>query len=105
MQSIINQLPVTFRENLGLSLGLILLGMLSAKLLLMLYSSVRAAFFEREQRRLSREHLKLQVKVAAAQLKQAEQSKALWNGIRKFKIVKKIKECHDVFSFYLEPHD
>jgi hypothetical protein len=79
--------------------------MLSAKLLLMLYSSVRAAFFEREQRRLSREHLKLQVKVAAAQLKQAEQSKALWNGIRKFQIAKKIKECHDVFSFYLEPHD
>ena len=105
MQSIINQLQGVFRENIGLSLGLILVGMLSVKLLLMLYSSVRAVFFEREQRRLSREYLKLQVKAAAAQLKQVEQSRALWNGIRKFKIAKKVKECHDVFSFYLAPHD
>ena len=38
----------------GLSIGLILIGILSAKLVLMLYSSLRAVFFELEQRRLSR---------------------------------------------------
>jgi uncharacterized protein len=105
MQSIINQFQSAFRENIGLSLGLLLLGMLSAKLLLILYSSLRATYFEREQRHLSRERLKLQVKAAAAQLKEAEQSKALWNGIRKFQISRKMKECHDVYSFYLTPHD
>lgn len=105
MQSIINQIPAVFRENIGLSIGLLLVGMLSAKLLLMLYSSLRAVFFEREQRRLSRERLQLQIKAAAAQLREAEQSKALWNGIRKFQIAKKIKECDDVYSFYLAPHD
>jgi ferredoxin-NADP reductase len=105
MQSIINQLHALLRSNPGLLFGLVLLGILTIKLVLMLYSSARAIFFEREQRRLSRESLKLQVKAAAAQLKQVEQSKALWNGIRKFQIAKKIKECHDVYSFYLAPHD
>src|SRR5690606_6045691 len=105
MQFIINQIPAVFRENIGLSIGFLLVGMLSAKSFLILYSSLRAVYFEREQRRLSRERLKLQVKTAAAQLKQVEQSKALWNGIRKFQIAKKVKECHDVYSFYLTPHD
>ncbi|MEO5802126.1 MAG: 2Fe-2S iron-sulfur cluster-binding protein [Verrucomicrobiota bacterium] len=105
MQSIINQFQTVVRENIGLSLGLILLGMLASKLLLMLYSSARAIFHEREQRQLSRERLKLMVKAAAAQLREAEQSKALWNGVRKFQIARKVKECEDVFSFYLAPHD
>lgn len=105
MQSIIDQLRSGITGNIGLSLGLALLAILAIKLLLMLYSSLRAVFFEREQQHLSRERLKLQVKSAAAQFKQADQSKALWNGYRKFQIAKKIRECEDVFSFYLAPHD
>jgi ferredoxin-NADP reductase len=71
----------------------------------MVFSSVRALFHEREQQRLSRERLQLQINAAAAQIKEVEHIKSLWNGYRKFKIAKKIKECHDVFSFYLTPHD
>ncbi|MEO7300366.1 MAG: 2Fe-2S iron-sulfur cluster-binding protein [Verrucomicrobiota bacterium] len=105
MQSIIQRLQSLFDGSTGLLIGWILLGALLLKVVLMLYSSLRAVFFEREQRCLSREYLKLQVKAAAAQLQQAEQSKALWNGYRKFQIAKKIKECEDVYSFYLAPHD
>ncbi len=105
MQSIIQRLHSAFAGNIGLTLGSILIGALLLKILLMLYSSARAVFFEREQRRLSRERLKLQIKAAASQLREVEQNKSLWNGIRKFQIAKKIKECQDVYSFYLAPHD
>ncbi len=105
MQSIIEKLQSIFSGNVGLALGWILLGALLLKIILMIYSSLRAVFYEREQRRLSRDWLKLMVKTAAAHLREAEQTKALWNGIRKFQIAKKIKECEDVYSFYLAPHD
>ena len=105
MQSIIDQIQAVLGDHVGLLFGLFLHGVLTLKLLLMLYSSVRAVFHERNQQQLSREHLKLLVKTAAAQFREAEQSKALWNGFRKFQIAKKIKECEDVFSFYLAAHD
>ena len=105
MQSIIEKLSSISGGNAALAFGWILLGALLIKLALMLYSSLRAVFFEREQRLLARERLKLMVKTAAAQLHDTVQSKALWNGIRKFQISKKLKECEDVYSFYLTPHD
>ncbi len=105
MQSIIDQIRDAAGEHGLLFIGLLLLGGLGVKLLLMLYSSIRAVFHEKGQQQLSREHLKLLVKTAAAQLREAEQSKALWNGFRKFQIAKKIKECDDVYSFYLAAHD
>lgn len=105
MQSIIPNLQSIFTENFGLTLGCVLLGLILLKIVLMVYSSLRAVVFEREQRQLSRERLKLEIKAAATQLKHVEQSKALWNGYRKFQIAKKVKECNDVYSFYLTPHD
>ncbi|MEO6181975.1 MAG: FAD-binding oxidoreductase, partial [Verrucomicrobiota bacterium] len=105
MQSIIDQIRAVLGDPVGLLFGLLLLGVLTLKLLLMLYSSLRAVFHERNQQQLSREHLKLLIKTAAAQFREVEQSKALWNGYRKFQITKKVRECEDVYSFYLSPHD
>lgn len=34
-----------------------------------------------------------------------EKTELSWNGYRKFTLKKKIAECRDVCSFYLEPHD
>lgn len=36
---------------------------------------------------------------------ETEKTNLSWNGYRKFKIVSKEKEAHDIFSFYLSPHD
>jgi len=105
MQSIIEKLQTIFNGNIGLILGCILLGALSLKIFLMVCSSLSTSYHERQQRRLSRDRLQLMVKTAAAQLREAEQTKALWNGYRKFQIAKKVKECADVYSFYLAPHD
>ena len=36
---------------------------------------------------------------------ETEQIELSWNGFRKFKIISKVKETHDITSFYLSPHD
>ncbi|PYI89885.1 MAG: hypothetical protein DME26_00020 [Verrucomicrobia bacterium] len=105
MQSLIEKLTAITGNNIGLTVGWILIGGLLVQTALMLYSSLRRVFFERFQRRASRQRLQLLVKAAAAQWREAEQAKLLWNGFRKFRVARKVFECEDVFSFYLAPHD
>lgn len=105
MQPIIDQLQTALRGNLALLIGCVLVGLLTLQVLLMLYVMLRRIYFDREQRRLSRERLQLLIKAAKDQCREVEQVKLLWNGYRKFQVVEKINECDDVYSFYLAPHD
>lgn len=105
MQSLIAKLQAAFAGNVGVSIGLLIIAALAAQILLVFFTSVRRAFYEREQHSLSRQRLQLLVKAAAAQAKEAEQVKLVWNGYRKFRVARKVFECHDVYSFYLAPHD
>src|SRR5207247_8136116 len=59
----------------------------------------------RVQRALARVQLREEIKAAKLRCQEVEQIKLLWNGCRKFQVVKKIRECHEVDSFYLAPHD
>jgi uncharacterized protein len=105
MQSLIAKLQAVFAGNVGVSLGLLIIAALAAQILLTLFVSVRRVFYEREQQNLSRQRLQLLVKAAAAKAKEADQIKLVWNGYRKFRVARKVLECHDVYSFYLAPHD
>jgi len=105
MQSFIDKFQSAVSGELGLTLAFLLLGALTAQVLLLLLSSLRRSFYEREQHRLSRQRLQLQVKAAMSQSREAEQIKMLWNGYRKFRVARKVLECADVYSFYLSPHD
>lgn len=105
MQSLILQLHGALGGNPGLILGYALLAVLLLHALVLGFGTVRRVYGEREQRRLSRERLLLDIKAAKFQHQELEQSRALWNGFRKFQVVKKISECSDVASFYLAPHD
>jgi ferredoxin-NADP reductase len=105
MQPLIDKLASITGNNIGLTIGWVLVGALLAHTALVLYSSVRRIFFERQQRRASRERLQLLVKAAATQWREAEQAKLLWNGYRKFRVARKVSECEDIYSFYLSPHD
>src|SRR5690349_8277178 len=105
MQTIFNKLQAMLQGNMVLLVGYILLGMLLFQGLLLLYFSFRRIYFEREQQQLSRERLRLLIKVAAMQCHEAEQTKLVWNGYRKFQVAKKVNECREVCSFYLKPHD
>lgn len=105
MQSLIAKLQAAFAGNVGVSVGFLIIAALAAQVLLVFFTSVRRVFYEREQQNLSRERLQLLVKAAALKAKEAEQVKLLWNGYRKFRVARKVFECHDVYSFYLAPHD
>ncbi|HWF20157.1 MAG TPA: FAD-binding oxidoreductase, partial [Verrucomicrobiae bacterium] len=91
--------------NTALVLGYILLAIILIEGCLVIYLTLRRIYFQREQQRLTRERLRLLVKAAALQCREAEQGKLVWNGYRKFRVAKKIQECHGVCSFYLKPHD
>ncbi len=105
MQSWIAAFESALKGNVPLMIGYALLGLLLLQALLMLYSRVRRTFQERRERELSRQRLELLVKTATLQFQEAEQSKMVWNGLRKFTVARKVRECEDVFSFYLAPHD
>ncbi len=105
MQSLIDKAQAAFGGNFGLALGCFILGALTVQVLVMLVSTCRRFVSETEQQRLSRERLEWLVKSARSDWEQKEVAKALWNGYRKFQVIKKIKECDNVFSFHLAPHD
>jgi len=82
----------------------IVIGLL-LQVLLMIVSGVRRAHYEKTRGELERERLALEIRVARKRIQTVEQAKSAWNGIRKFKVARKVAECADTFSFYLRPHD
>lgn len=91
--------------NAGLFLGYLLLGLLALYAASLCFGTFRRLAFEREQQSLARQRLKAEIQVAKARSAEVEQIKLVWNGYRKFQVVKKVCECDDVNSFYLAPHD
>ncbi len=105
MQSIIETLQRVAGGSPGLVVGFTFIGAFTVQMVVLAFSSAQRAINDREQRRLVRERLQLQVKAAALQCREAEQARLLWNGYRKFQIARKVKECEGVWAFYLQPHD
>ncbi len=54
---------------------------------------------------LDQERLRHEIQAAKLRCQEVDQIKLLWNGYRKFQVSRKIRECQDVYSFYLAPHD
>jgi uncharacterized protein len=86
-------------------LGCILLGGLLLQLVLMVFNSVRASVHARAVRTRELQRLELDIRAARMRIQTVEQERSGWNGIRKFTVAKKVFECADTFSYYLEPHD
>ncbi len=93
------------RENPGQSLGWLIVAGLLAQVGLMAISGVRRVRYERRRGELEAERLALEIRAAKLRIQSVEQAKSAWNGIRKFKVARKVAECADTFSFYLRPHD
>jgi uncharacterized protein len=105
MQSILNQIQGISVGQFSVVAGAGLLGVVFLQGLLFITSSVRRTFYERRTRELNRRKLELQVEAAKLQCEELEQKKFGWSGYRKFVVAKKVKECEDVYSFYLSAHD
>jgi uncharacterized protein len=105
MQSLLANWKALEQGNWTLIVATFFLAVVALQVAFLLLGTIRRQFAEREQMRLSSERLKLEIEAAKLRCQQAEQPKFLWNGYRKFKVVKKISECADVYSFHLAPHD
>ena len=90
---------------LALGAGLLLISLLTIRLSVLLYSSVRRLQFESVQTKYSAELWRHRIALAKAQRVEAEAIQASWNGFRKFKVERKVDEGGDICSFYLVPHD
>src|ERR1035441_5841125 len=98
-------LPSALAGDPGLMAGYALLGIMALYGLALLGGTFRRLYFERGQQSLARQCLLHEIKAAKLRSQEAEQIKLIWNGCRKFEVVKKVRECEEVASFYLAPHD
>lgn len=85
--------------------GWLIIGGLLLQVGLLVGGSVRRMFFERRRREMEQNRLALEIKAAQLRIQTVEQAKSAWNGVRKFTVRQKVKECADTYSFYLVPHD
>ncbi len=75
-------------------------------ILQLLLSQFRLARVSARSTELEREYLQARIGLISNRRRfEREKTELSWNGTRKFKAVKKVTECRDVYSFYLAPHD
>ena len=88
------------------SIALLFLLALFAYVLILIINSSRALTLNQKRADLEGELLKVRVdQIIEAKRLENEKARLSWNGFRKFEVVSKVKETHDITSFYLSPHD
>ena len=88
------------------SIALLFLLALFAYVLILIINSSRALTLNQKRADLEGDLLKVRVdQIIEAKRLENEKARLSWNGFRKFKVVSKVKETHDITSFYLSPHD
>jgi ferredoxin-NADP reductase len=105
MQPLIDTLNAAAWDNLSLAVGLVLVGALLIQTLIAIARGLLRLYYDRKQQCVALDRLRLQVQEIKLRCQVVEQGKLLWNGYRKFTVAKKARECEDVCSFYLKPHD
>lgn len=85
--------------------GWVLVALVAGNAASVLISSLRRMQGERQQQRLALELLQQQVAAASVLRQEAEQSRFLWEGYRKFVVSRKVEEGENIASLYLVPFD
>ena len=88
------------------SIALLFLLALFAYVLILIINSSRELTLNQKRADLEGELLKVRVdQIIETKRLENEKARLSWNGFRKFEVVSKVKETHDITSFYLSPHD
>jgi uncharacterized protein len=87
-----------------LAAGAVLFLIVAVDLALLFYTAVHRAANVGIQRHMEGELFSQRLALARLQIKRQENAGS-WNGARKFQIDRIVRECADVCSFYLVPHD
>ena len=90
---------------LSYQMGMVLLAGLLVWLCVEILRALLRMNAERAQHKFALAKLRAQLEETRLRCREAEQAQAGWNGVRKFSVAKKIRQCDDVFAFYLRPHD
>jgi ferredoxin-NADP reductase len=92
-------------SQLSYQMGVVLLAGLLVWLCLEILRAGLRLNTDRVQYKFAVANLRAQLEETRLRCREAEQAQAGWNGVRKFSVAKKIRQCDDVFAFYLKPHD
>ena len=94
-----------FVEHPAHTAGLLIICGLALDLAFLVAIGVSRLVEVRRRAALQSMRLELAIERAGLEIKSASEAKSAWNGIRKFSVEQKVRECDDTFSFYLKPHD
>ena len=85
---------------------LVLLLAMIAYVLLLIANNSRTQSLQQQTIALETELLKTRIQQIKDQIpSDADNTRLAWNGFRKFRIVQKIQETKNIYSFYLSPHN
>jgi ferredoxin-NADP reductase len=87
------------------ALGGVLVGGSLIQVGLVSFGNLRRVLGERRQSALALQVLETELASVRELRNKHAESAPPWNGFRKFLVSNKVRECGDVFSFYLTPHD
>lgn len=92
-------------STLTVGVGFVLIAGVLVQLALMMLHRIRQGIHSSLSHARELERLTLDIRSARLRAEVVEQERSGWNGVRKFTVARKVAECEDTFSFYLEPHD
>ncbi|MBW2292525.1 MAG: 2Fe-2S iron-sulfur cluster binding domain-containing protein [Deltaproteobacteria bacterium] len=85
--------------------GLLIVAAALAEIGLAIVSRLRRFSFEQSRYDVELEDLEERLMTARVRRVDRERESQSWNGIRKFRVAKKVEEGGDIISFYFEAHD
>lgn len=85
--------------------GLLIVTFAFAEVALATASRLRRFSYEQSRFNVSLENLEERLMTARVRRVDRERESQSWNGIRKFRVARKVEEGGDIISFYLEAHD
>ena len=85
--------------------GFLIVGAALAEVALAAVSRYRRFSYEQNRYDVALENLEERLMTARVRRVDRERESQSWNGIRKFRVARKIPEGGDITSFYFEPHD
>ncbi len=103
--TLIHSIRIATGGSLSLFAGATLAGLLLLWLFLEIVRSCLRIVGQGRQQRVAVEAMRAQLQETKQRCHEAEIAASGWNGIRKFSVAKKIRQCDDVHAFYLKPHD
>ena len=92
-------------EQWGMMLGVTICALVAGQLTIATWQSFRRYLAENHYYQHRRRLLDVELAHWKARWFDSLGREQAWEGLRKFRVERKVQECADCYSFYLQPHD